>query len=215
MSNTNQKGRGGALIGIMLVGLGALFLFAQVFNVDIWGFIWPFFIIVPGLLFFVGMFLGGKSAGPLAIPGSIVTMVGLLLLYQTITNHWESWAYAWALIFPMSVGIGLVINGSWSEVDELVKSGMKFITTGVIIFLIGGVFFELLVFENVIGNVVLPVLLIGVGVFMLTRRRRLSAPQPVQAPAPPVEQAPPRRPAPPTQPVEPEFEPIDMGRIKK
>jgi hypothetical protein len=214
MSNANQKGRGGALIGIMFVGLGALFLFAQLFNVNVWRFVWPFFIIVPGLLFFVGMMMGGKTAGPLAIPGSIVTMVGLLLLYQAITGHWESWAYAWALIFPMSVGIGLVINGSWSDVDQLVQRGMKFVTTGAIIFLIGGVFFELLFFNNVIGNVVLPVLLIGVGAFMLARRRKIPS-QPMPVPSAPTEQAPPRPPAPPAAPTEPEFEPIDMGRVKK
>ena len=46
--------------------------------------------------------------------GMEVVYIGLLLFYQNTFNHFESWAYAWALI-PFAVGIGLVINGTWSE----------------------------------------------------------------------------------------------------
>ena len=35
-------------------------------------------------MFFIGMRAGGKSAGPLAIPGSVVTSVGLILLTQAV-----------------------------------------------------------------------------------------------------------------------------------
>lgn len=94
MAHGTPQGRMSVLIGILLVGLGAMFLLGQLFNINLISYLWPFFVIVPGLLFFVGMLLGGKQAGPLAIPGSIVTMTGLLLLYQSITGHWESWAYA-------------------------------------------------------------------------------------------------------------------------
>jgi hypothetical protein len=86
----------------VLVALGTLFLLEQFFDFQLGQWLWPLFIIIPGLLFFVGMLLGGKSAGPLAIPGSIVTTVGLLLLYQNTFNHFESWAYTWALM-PVAV----------------------------------------------------------------------------------------------------------------
>ena len=42
---------------------------------------------------------GAISEG-LAIAGSIVTVSGLILLIQDATAHYESWAYAWALVFP-------------------------------------------------------------------------------------------------------------------
>jgi len=102
------------VVGMVLVALGLLFLVAQLFNINVVSFTWPFFIIVPGMLFFVGMMLGGKRAGGLAIPGSIVTMVGLILLYQNSFNHFQSWAYAWALVFPTAVGVGLMVMGAWS-----------------------------------------------------------------------------------------------------
>jgi hypothetical protein len=191
-----------------MVALGGMFLLAQVFRIDMWRFFWPFFVIVPGAMFFVGMVLGGKPAGPLAIPGSIVSMTGLLLLYQSVTNHWESWAYAWALIFPTSVGVGLVINGVWSNVDRLTRSGMKWITAGAIIFLAGGAFFEMLIFRNFLGRVVLPGLLIVLGAYLLLRRGRgLGMPrtqQPPQTEARPIEQAP--------KEAQTEFEPLDMTR---
>jgi hypothetical protein len=121
--NGDTKSQGARLgIGAVLVALGILFLLEQFFDVRLGQWLWPLFIIIPGLLFFVGMVLGGKPAGPLAIPGSIVTTVGLLLFYQNTFNHFESWAYAWALM-PVAVGIGLMINGIWSEQPALVHNG--------------------------------------------------------------------------------------------
>jgi hypothetical protein len=207
MATNNQRGRANLLIGMMLVGLGALFLIGQVFNVNLWQFLWPFFIIVPGLLFFVGMLLGGKPAGPLAIPGSIVMMVGLLLLYQAVTNHWESWAYAWALIFPTSVGIGLAINGAWSDVERLTKTGMRWITAGLIIFLVGGVFFEVLlnISRGIVSDVVWPGLLIVLGVYLLVRRGSRSNEPAVREPEEPATGEP-------TPEAEATFEPIGASQ---
>lgn len=172
MAQDNSRGRTNVLIGIVLVGLGALFLLGQLFGFSMMQFLWPFFVIVPGLLFFVGMVLGGKQAGPLAIPGSIVTMTGLLLLYQSVTGHWESWSYAWALVFPTSVGVGLLINGAWSDIERLRQTGMKWITGGLVVFLLAGIFFELLIgiSGGLVSDVVWPALLILLGVYLLVRR---------------------------------------------
>jgi hypothetical protein len=230
---SEQKSRAGGsaniVLGAALVGLGILFLTGRLFNIDLWSFFWPFFIIVPGLLFFVGMVAGGKPAGPLAIPGSIVTTVGLILLYQSLFDHWESWAYAWSLIFPTSVGIGLIINGKWSDEPRLVESGNKFASVGLIIFLISGVFFELIIniSHNFIGNVLWPLALIGVGVYLVARRNKsqpaASAPEgAAEEPFRPLDRkpAPPQPPAvrpiePPAETPKPEFEPIDMTRGRK
>ena len=46
-----------------------------------------------------------------AIAGSIVTTVGSVLLYQQTTGHWESWAYAWALVGPGAAGLGMLVYG--------------------------------------------------------------------------------------------------------
>ena len=160
------------VIGIVLVGLGVLFLLGQFFSFNLIDYLWPFFVIIPGLLFFVGMMMGGKKTVGLAIPGSIITMTGFILLYGNLSNHWESWAYAWALICPTSVGIGLMVQGRRSSNDKLFQRGRDLVKVGLLIFVIAGVFFELIL--NIRGSRVTgilgPLLLVALGVFLLLRR---------------------------------------------
>ncbi len=181
MDTDRLRSMGALAAGVGLIVLGALFLLSQIFHFNFWANLWPFFIIVPGLLFFAGMVLVGKGGGPLAIPGSIVTMVGMLLLYQSFTNHWASWAYAWALVAPTSVGIGIAIAGLWGNDSKAVRAGSGLVIVGLALFLIFGVFFELLLNisglrNGPFGQLLLPLLLIGAGVlvlaYALVRRRR-------------------------------------------
>jgi len=151
------------------------------FGFNVWGVVWPFFIIVPGLLFFVGMVALGKNGAPLAIPGSIITMIGLILLFQVLTGLWQMWAYIWALVFPTSVGIGIAIAGLWGDDPRAARAGGTTALIGLVIFLAFAVFFELLLNlsglrSGPLGRIVLPVLLIGAGVVtlllaLLPRRR--------------------------------------------
>jgi len=168
--NDNTRGSARLGLGAVLVAFGILFLLQQLFDFQLGQWLWPFFIIIPGLLCFVGMVRGGKSAGPLAIPGSIVTTVGLLLLYQNAFNHFESWAYAWALI-PIAVGVGLMINGTWSDHPALVQNGRRLAGIGLVLFLVGFVFFELVLnIGGMASGIVAPVLLILAGIYLLLRR---------------------------------------------
>jgi len=185
----NDKRRaGGASIGIgaVLVALGVLFLLEQLFGFQLGQWLWSLFIIIPGLFCFVGMVLGGKSAGPLAIPGSIITTVGLLLFYQNTFDHFESWAYAWALI-PIAVGIGLMINGAWSDHPTLVQNGRRLAGIGLVLFLVGFFFFELVLnIGRWASGLVAPLLLITAGIYLLLRRvspagRPTTAPEAVTA----------------------------------
>jgi hypothetical protein len=219
MAHHNMRTRANTILGLALVALGGLFLIGQVFDISFWRFFWPFFIIGPGLMFFIGMVMIGESAGPLAIPGSIVTMVGLLLLYQSVFNHFESWAYAWALIFPTAVGIGLMINGKWSKSPRLVQVGTRWSTIGLAIFLIGGLFFELLlnISDNFISGIVWPGLLIVFGLYLLGRHRAGSHKSLPSTPSERlVEEAAPAQPTPmeeaPKQEEKTEFRPLDMPR---
>ncbi|MGI5835069.1 MAG: hypothetical protein ACOX87_01085 [Chloroflexota bacterium] len=168
------------VVGMVLVGLGLLFLVAQLFNVNVMHFTWPFFIIVPGLLFFVGMMLGGKGAGGLAIPGSIITTVGLILLYQNSFNHWQSWAYAWALIFPTSVGFGIMTMGAWSDQPSAYWHGKRMAGWGIAIFAAGLIFFEFILNisgfgYSLMGKIAGPAILIASGLYLIIRRATLAA----------------------------------------
>jgi hypothetical protein len=181
MDEHRTRGLAVAIVGLGLVGLGIFFLLGQVFHLDIWGFLWPFFIIVPGLLFFAGMVALGKNGAALAVPGSIVTMVGMILFYQNVTGHWASWAYAWLLIFPTATGLGIAIAGLWSDEPKTVHSGTKMAGIGLLIFMLCAVFFEVLLNisgfrSGVVGQILFPLLIIGAGiavlVLALSARRR-------------------------------------------
>ena len=66
-----KRSNAGALVGgAVLIAFGLLALAGQVFRSLDWGFLWPLTVIVPGALFFVAMFAGGKQTAGFAIPGS-------------------------------------------------------------------------------------------------------------------------------------------------
>ena len=95
----NHRSNTGALVGgTLLIAFGLLSLASEVFRGLNWSFLWPFIVIGVGALFFVAMFAGGKQAAGFAIPGTIISGIGLVLLFQNITRHWESMSYFWTLI---------------------------------------------------------------------------------------------------------------------
>jgi hypothetical protein len=175
VNDSTTRKRANTAFGAALIGMGALFLISRVFGIGLGRVVWPFFIIIPGLLFFAGMFAGGKSAGPLAIPGSIITVTGSILLYDSMFNAWANWAYIWALIFPTAVGIGLLIHGTWSENPAVIKTGSRWAAVGMLILLGMGSLFELLIYplfnvdRGLLNTVLWPALLIGIGVWLMRR----------------------------------------------
>ena len=46
--------RGNALGGVLLIGLGIIFLVGQLFNFHLGRYLWPFTVIVPGVVLFLG-----------------------------------------------------------------------------------------------------------------------------------------------------------------
>lgn len=178
---TQRYNTGGLIGGSILIGLGTLFLLAQFINFSAWDWLWPFVVIGIGGMFFVGMLVGGKSVAGLAIPGSVIGVVGLTLLYQNLTGHWNSWSYGWTLIL-MSVGLGLLIAGYWGDNVPQRQSGWRVLRVGFVLFVIFGAFFEL-VFSGFGGQglrqVFFPVLLILVGLYLVVKRLGLWPSPPV------------------------------------
>ncbi len=116
---------GGSIIGgSILIFLGLMVLLAQGFpGFNFWGTLWPVFIIALGAVFFVGMLAGGRSAAGLAIPGSIITVIGLMLLVQSLTGYWESWAYSWTVIL-IAVGLGIFLMGVYAGNQRSRRAGL-------------------------------------------------------------------------------------------
>lgn len=168
------RGKGNLGLGILLILLGIMFFVGQFFDINLGRLGWPFFIIVPGVaLFLLALVMGGEAGEGLVIAGSIVTTAGLLLFYQNITGHWESWAYAWALVAPTSVGVGRVIYGVVRGPRKLVTDGLQIAGVGLAIFLVAGTFFELVIGISgrrfPFGDLLWPLLLIGLGLLLLLR----------------------------------------------
>jgi hypothetical protein len=168
-----ERSNGALVGGTLLIGFGLLALASQLFRDSLnWSLLWPLSVIFVGCLFFAGMFLGGRQVSGLAIPGAIVTGIGLMLLLQSLTSHWESMTYSWALIIVF-VGVGIYIAGAYGRDERRKRSGKKLMELGFILFVVFGAFFELIFSGNhplSAWGLLFPVLLILLGIYMILRR---------------------------------------------
>ena len=108
----------------------------------------------------------------MTIPGGIVTAVGLLLLYQSSYDAYASWAYAWALVAPGSVGVSLFTYGLLHRKLDLVDAGLRTAAAGLGLFVGFGLFFENVVHLQQTGSsagmrAALPVLAVVLGVLIV------------------------------------------------
>jgi hypothetical protein len=165
--------RQSTVVGGLFVLIGEILLAGQFVHVDIGHYGWPFFVVVPGLvILFVALTARGAVSEGLAILGSIITVTGLILLFQDATDHYESWAYAWALVFPGAIGLGMILYGLSAGRAGNVRSGTRLVGIALVLFLLGAAFFE-----GVIGiggyqldhtaGVVVGVIIIALGALML------------------------------------------------
>jgi hypothetical protein len=138
-----QPRRQSTVLGGLLVLVGAILLAGQFVRVDLGHYGWPFFVIAPGVvILFLALTARGAAGEGLAILGSIITVSGLILLYQNATDHFESWAYAWALVFPGAIGAGMCLYGLRAGRPGNVRSGTRLAGIGLVLFLVGAAFFE-------------------------------------------------------------------------
>jgi hypothetical protein len=168
---TNRSNTGTLIAGAILIAFGLLGIFRNFLPRLDWGSIWPFMIIGFGALFFAGMVVGGKPAAALAIPGSVISGIGLILLFQNITGRWESMSYFWTLIIVF-VGLGIFLMGWYGGDPNQKRSGIGVMKVGFILFIIFGTFFEVFIFSS-FNNLIFPVLLILLGVYLILSRSGL------------------------------------------
>lgn len=179
----NNRNIGPLVGGIVLVAFGVLALIAQTLpDFHFWNIFWPFIIVAFGAMFFVIMYSSDKSTAPLAIPGSIFTGVGLMMVIQNITNHWESWSYGWTVIL-MSVGVGIYLMGHRADNEQQKAAGQRVINIGLVMFIVFGAFFEMIFNNAPIAQYFFPLALIGLGGYMIVRRSALFGARPASEPA--------------------------------
>ena len=129
------------IAGLILILVGLFFLVLPLFpeladSINI-SQLWPLIIVGVGGLFLLGALLGAPD---LAIPGSIIAGIGLMLYYQNANDAWASWSYSWALI-PGFVGVGIVIQQSLKgQGRKGLREGGQLIVISLIMFAIFGSF---------------------------------------------------------------------------
>lgn len=170
---------GSLLLGVLLVFVGVVYLAARylprpVADLDIGHYGWPVFVLVPGIVL-LGFGLAVRELSGLCIPGAVITMTGLVLAVQNTFDLWATWAYAWALVAPGGVGLGLWLQGLAARQPGLRRAGLRAMAVGLLLFLVGAAFFEGVAHLSgrefgIIGQLLVPALLIAAGVWLLVRR---------------------------------------------
>jgi hypothetical protein len=161
-------------LGLLLILFGILLLADQFLDLNLGQWAWPFYVLVPGLLLYgTALAVGGTAGTPLAIVGSIVTAVGAVLFVQNATGLWATWSYAWALVAPTGIGLGLALYGALRGTPKQVNEGLEMAGIGIVLFLVFGAIFELIIgisgLRLGVTGIVWPALLILVGLILLLR----------------------------------------------
>src|SRR5690606_28804871 len=159
------------LIGIVLVVLGLVFLLGR--GLDLGAFAWPFFVLVPGLILLAIAFMGQRDSAGLAIPGAIVTTIGLILLVRDLTDYWQAWAYSWAF-GAAAAGLGNFIHGALTRDAIKERDGLRAAYYGLALFAGFGAFFEFFIWggPSLVVRWLLPLALVGAGVYLILRREQ-------------------------------------------
>jgi hypothetical protein len=102
-----------------------------------------------------------------AILGAMMTTLGMLFFLQSVFNMWASWAYAWSLLAPTSIGAAQVIYGMRKNRDNLMENGKKLMQVGLTMFVIFFIFFEIILRISGINFIPFGLPAIPVGLILL------------------------------------------------
>jgi hypothetical protein len=172
-----RRGGSSLALGIVLVVVGIFAFVVVMAGVDLTQYGWPLFVIIPGLTLLVVGFAGVGSVA--TIPGGIVTMLGLVLAYQNSSGDWPTWAFAWALVVPGGVGLGMYLQALRDHDQQALGTGRTLLFISAMIFIIGFVLFESILGISGrdyggFGKAALPLLLIVIGIILLVRSAQRS-----------------------------------------
>src|SRR5262249_860463 len=109
--NNFQSGRNNVKVfGAILIGLGIVLLIGQLsgFEFPHGSFVklpWPSYVIIPGVALLVMGAMMGRNGLWIMTLGAVTTTTGLILSFQAYTDAYRTWAYAWALVVPTSIGL--------------------------------------------------------------------------------------------------------------
>jgi len=173
MTSAPSPRQGGIILGVALIGLGGAALLAQAGGFSVG---WPAWIVVAGVVLVLGaVAVGGPTGSGFAAVGGMVTMAGVVIVVQEASGAYQTWAYAWALVAPGGVGLGLAVYGLLTGRREDLRGGLGALGVGIVIFLVGFLFFEGVIglsggrFGDV-AKVGVPLALVAIGAWGRIRR---------------------------------------------
>lgn len=151
------------VVGLVLVALGVLLIVQHTLGlkIEIWSFIWPLFLLIPGISMHINYFSKKNNSGNLVIAG-ILTTYGIYFLISVLTTKT---AYTDSFVYLLGIGIGFMESYIFCEK----KSG--YLSSAIIAFV-----FSLLVYlkkylPNMVGlrSYIIPGLLIFIGIYILVK----------------------------------------------
>lgn len=168
------RAAGAALLVLGLVALAVAYV--PVPGLDLAHYGWPLIVVLAGLLL-IGLGAALDGASGLALPGGVVTAAGLVLAAQTALGAYQTWAYAWPLVVPGGVGVGLLAQGLIRRSPRELRAGRRLLETALLLFAVLAAFFEGVIHLShwdfgPYGRLVLPVALIAAGAALILRRPR-------------------------------------------
>jgi fucose permease len=149
-------------VGLVLIIVGTVLILQRTIglSVDVWGYIWPLFLIIPGISLHINYFSKKSDSGSLIVGGILVTY-GLLFLIHALTNG--EYNEVLSFVYPMGIGIGFFESYLFGDKKNANLSlAMIFLFLALYI-LLRNVFPEL----SNLRDYIIPGLLIVLGVFVL------------------------------------------------
>jgi uncharacterized membrane protein HdeD (DUF308 family) len=162
-----------SIVPWLLIIAGGVLLLASTFNLHLIDYLWPGFILLPGVLMMMPAY---KSTAVdqnrwsfLAIPGAVFLAVGGLTFIMNIFDHFEAWSYCWPLI-PAAIAGGVLYMTRFDQNEALERRANKFIRWMMMAVVGLAFFFEIIVFENF--NPLMSIGLIVLGLYLLRQDRK-------------------------------------------
>jgi hypothetical protein len=119
---------------------------------------WPLLLVVGSLFFLVPILfsrLSRRLRAGMVIPGVMLLLIGLALLYTSLNDRWEEWATLWTVV-PFSLGLGMYAAGWLADLPAFKWIGAALAGAGVVAYLalataFGGEAFRLIGALGIIG----------------------------------------------------------------
>ena len=134
------------LLAALLIGLGLLLLILRYFG-GFAGSVWPLFVIAPGVALIALATSFDWHSIRVAAAGAVITGAGVILAVQNVSDYYQSWAYAWALL-PAFAGAAIWMIGLRQRDASAQATGRGLMQSGGVMFIVLAALFELFIFNH-------------------------------------------------------------------